>query len=370
VEFFKEMPHETSLNLLRSFRFQKQERGHEVFKYGETGKLFYIILKGAVDILTPMNNNFQNATTRNELPKSTHNENSINTSRRRSSIISLFAPKNARKSPDPSKKEPKSSTTTKPNSNRKLTINNLAPGKIELNAPSIAEVDENNESMMSCDHLLAQYPDHILLNTLRDGEHFGEIALSFQCQRTATVVCRETCYFMTLNSSAYYRILSDYHETVQQELLKFLRSLSMTKDWPSENILGLMRQLKPIQAKRNHVVYDYGYPVEMIYFIRNGEIELTKKTDVKIEEDEVFKLTAKKRQPFNFDKAQYMMVNSVWKNQYEKMQSQDIRVALLGAGQNFGEEELIGDSEIRFSKAKVKSQTADLLVISLEVKFI
>ncbi len=34
VEFFKEMPHETSLNLLRSFRFQKYEKGQEVFKYG------------------------------------------------------------------------------------------------------------------------------------------------------------------------------------------------------------------------------------------------------------------------------------------------------------------------------------------------
>lgn len=147
---------------------------------GETGKLFYIILKGAVDILTPMKDNFPNATTKNEMPKSTNNENSINTSRRRSSVASLFAPKNPRKSPDPTKKDPKPNKST--NSNRKLTMN-LSPGKIELNAPSIAEVDENESSMLSCDHLLAQYPDHILLNTLRDGEHFGEIALSFQSQR-------------------------------------------------------------------------------------------------------------------------------------------------------------------------------------------
>ena len=61
---------------------------------------------------------------------------------------------------------------------------------------------------------------------------------------------------------------------MQQELLKFLKTLSLTKDWPSENILGLMRQLKPVQAKRNHVIYDFGDPVEMIYFIRSGEIEV------------------------------------------------------------------------------------------------
>lgn len=95
---------------------------------------------------------------------------------------------------------------------------------------------------------------------------------------------------------------------------------------------------------------------------------MTKKTDIKVEEDEAFKLTAAKRQPLNFEKAQLMFVNSMWKSQFEKMQSKDVRVALLGAGQSFGEEELITDNEFRQSKATVKSQVADLLVISLEVK--
>ncbi len=116
--------------------------------------------------------------TKSEFAKSSHNENSLATTRRRSSIVSLFA-KGPRKSPD-LKKETKAN---KPSGPRKLTVNNLTvPGKIELNTPSIAEVEEN-ESILSCDHLLAQYPDYILLNTLRDGEHFGEIALSFQSLR-------------------------------------------------------------------------------------------------------------------------------------------------------------------------------------------
>ena len=94
---------------------------------------------------------------------------------------------------------------------------------------------------------------------------------------------------------------------------------------------------------------------------------MTKKTDVKVEEDEAFKLTAGKRQPLNFEKAQLMFMNSMWKSQFEKMQSKDVRVALLGAGQSFGEEELINDNEFRQSKATVKSLVADLLFISLEV---
>ena len=97
---------------------------------------------------------------------------------------------------------------------------------------------------------------------------------------------------------------------------------------------------------------------------------MTKKTDIKVEEDEAFKLTAGKRHPLNFEKAQLMFVNSMWKSQFEKMQTKDVRVALLGAGQSFGEEELVTDNEFRQSKATVKSQLADLLVISLEVNLL
>jgi len=131
-----------------------------------------------------MKENSQNPT-KSEFAKSFNNENSLATTRRRSSIVSLFA-KNPRKSPD-LKKDAKSN---KPSGPRKLAMSLNAPGKRELNTPSIAEVEEN-DSILSCDHLLAQYPDHISLNTLRDGEHFGEIALSFQSLRFVNILQRK-----------------------------------------------------------------------------------------------------------------------------------------------------------------------------------
>ena len=85
-------------------------------------------------------------------------------------------------------------------------------------ADSFAEFHENEP--LSVEELKLIYPDHALLNILKNGDHFGEIALSFRSfrfqqnifknnmSRTATVVCKEPCHFMVLNSSAYYRILS------------------------------------------------------------------------------------------------------------------------------------------------------------------
>jgi len=45
-------------------------------------------------------------------------------------------------------------------------------------------------------------------------------------------------------------------------------------NWPNENIFRLIYNLKELTLKRKQVLFDIGDPVEMIYFIRSGEIEV------------------------------------------------------------------------------------------------
>lgn len=71
-------------------------------------------------------------------------------------------------------------------------------------------ISNNENEIMTLEELNSQYPRYALLNTLYQGSHFGEIALSLHTFRTATVVCREACHFLVLNSSAYYRILGKF----------------------------------------------------------------------------------------------------------------------------------------------------------------
>ena len=40
-------------NSVRNFKFEKRAPGETVIKYGETGKTFFIILKGRLDIFIP-----------------------------------------------------------------------------------------------------------------------------------------------------------------------------------------------------------------------------------------------------------------------------------------------------------------------------
>jgi len=62
-------------------------------------------------------------------------------------------------------------------------------------------------------------------------------------------------------------------------------------------------------------------------------------------------------------------MNTIWKDQYSKANCRRVRVALLGPQQSFGDEDFIQLASKRSVKAIVKSQTAEIVVVSF-LKFI
>ncbi len=52
------------------------------------------------------------------------------------------------------------------------------------------------------------------VKVLGAGRSFGEIALLTNSKRTATVVCKEDCIFMTLSEEGYNNIMGAYRDNV------------------------------------------------------------------------------------------------------------------------------------------------------------
>ena len=65
-----------------------------------------------------------------------------------------------------------------------------------------------------------------------------------------------------------------YQEDEQREMLTFFKTTSLTRDWPYSSIGGLMRHFKAVKFARNHVIYSFGDPIESIYFVKSGEVEV------------------------------------------------------------------------------------------------
>ena len=67
------------------------------------------------------------------------------------------------------------------------------------------------------------------------------------------------------------------------------------------------------------------------------------------------------------DKLIMLKMNSTWKTQYKHGHTQQIKIAIIGANQSFGEEEIVNRKKKRQSKAIVKSSFAEIIAIPLSV---
>ncbi len=63
---------------------------------------------------------------------------------------------------------------------------------------------------------------------------------------------------------------------MQLDNLNFMQKYSLFRGMPNNKIMDILYECKTIKFNKNNIVYDIGDPVECIYFVREGEIELLK----------------------------------------------------------------------------------------------
>lgn len=66
----------------------------------------------------------------------------------------------------------------------------------------------------------------------------------------------------------------DNKRRVEQGEIDFYKSFSLMADWHNEDIQLLKSCSKAQTIKRNQIIYNIGDPIESIYLIKNGEIEV------------------------------------------------------------------------------------------------
>lgn len=89
------------------------------------------------------------------------------------------------------------------------------------------------------------------------------------------VVTRESCVFLIMDIRSYRQIKVKHEEQVYQETLEFLKAIPLTKEWSNMSLISLLRQCKTVQLTKNNIVYNIGDPVDCVYFIKQGEIEVS-----------------------------------------------------------------------------------------------
>ncbi len=114
------------------------------------------------------------------------------------------------------------------------------------------------------------------LNTLMDGDFFGELALIFHTTRTASIIASEDCHLLKISSDDFKTIFGSQINNVVHKL-DFISSL-----FPKLSRKYLMKFCYLLEERtyhHNENLYKGGEEPDAVFILKNGEIQLSKMVD-------------------------------------------------------------------------------------------
>lgn len=185
------------------------------------------------------------------------------------------------------------------------------------------------------------------------GEIFGELALKYDILRTATCVSKSQTICGVISRETYLRIVDQAVDQVNIEKTRFLQNVQLFKNIPFKVYQGIMYEMKLAKYEQNGIVYDEGDEAENIYFVKSGEIELSR---LVAGEDRPGQMPGAQSSP-NLKKARATMVI----NNSQKKEKR-ILISRKSEFQWFGETEIIQKTS-RTTRAQCISPKGELYYI-------
>ena len=110
---------------------------------------------------------------------------------------------------------------------------------------------------------------------LAPGIGFGEIALTDDQPRTATIRCSEATELLTVTKSDYARVLQSSQNFEAEHLADYLKNLSFMQHIEWDKLKKLAQITKTVKFQRNEIVIKSGERVKGIYIVIQGNFEFS-----------------------------------------------------------------------------------------------
>ncbi|CAD8190409.1 unnamed protein product [Paramecium pentaurelia] len=141
------------------------------------------------------------------------------------------------------------------------------------------ESDEDQYQDLEDEKMLEfKYPNMMKVGKIEQGGSFGEIALTNSVPRQATIVCAENSQFIKLSREAFNKFLSEYYTRIQNKNFMFLKSINIFSDWSDADVGLIQYHLQNIEYSMNTVIYREGEQIKGVYFIISGVVEIQQKS--------------------------------------------------------------------------------------------
>lgn len=122
------------------------------------------------------------------------------------------------------------------------------------------------------------------LSTLVPGKVFGELAILYNCKRTATIKAATDCKLWAIERQCFQTIMMRTGLIRQAEYTDFLKSVPTFKDLPEETLIKISDVLEETSYNNGDYIIRQGARGETFFIISKGRVKVTIKKPNSTEE--------------------------------------------------------------------------------------
>ncbi|CAD8202259.1 unnamed protein product [Paramecium octaurelia] len=125
------------------------------------------------------------------------------------------------------------------------------------------------------------FPDYIILKVLFQGDSFGEAAIKLDTARSSTVYALEQTHLIYLSEMAYLELINPYMSAALDNKINYFSKTPLFQFIEPQEFMGIILECKMITHHAGEILFKEDDKATHIYFIIDGEIELSKKVGEK-----------------------------------------------------------------------------------------
>jgi len=115
------------------------------------------------------------------------------------------------------------------------------------------------------------------LANMEPGSLFGELAILYNCQRTATIKAVKNCKLWAIERKIFQTIMVRTGLTKQAEYTKFLKSVPTFMSLPEQTLIKIADVLERITYKQDDYILRQGAVGDTFFIICTGSVKVTKR---------------------------------------------------------------------------------------------
>ncbi|CAH0400846.1 unnamed protein product [Chilo suppressalis] len=136
---------------------------------------------------------------------------------------------------------------------------------------------ENNKRNEEAEGRVEVSRENKYLSTMAPGKVFGELAILYNCKRTATIKAATDCRLWAIERQCFQTIMMRTGLIRQAEYTDFLKSVPIFKDLPEDTLIKISDVLEETHYQNGDYIIRQGARGDTFFIISKGQVKVTQK---------------------------------------------------------------------------------------------